>query len=144
MKTYSIGQVSQRLGIKIPTIRYYEGKGLVPEPKRSEGMQRRYDDRDLERLAFVKHARQLGFSLSAISKLMTLGEDDVDSCDQIDEIARANLVEVQTKIRLLKSLEKELQRIVNGCQTSNIDDCYVIESLQDHSNCETAHGQPGK
>ena len=104
----------------------------------------RYGDRDLERLAFVKHARQLGFSLSAISKLMTLGEDEADNCDQIDEIARANLAEVQIKIRLLKSLEKELKRIVNGCQTSNIDDCYVIESLQDHSNCETAHGRPGK
>ena len=139
MKTYSIGQVSRLLGIKIPTIRYYEGKGLVPEPKRSEGMQRRYDDRDLERLAFVKHARHLGFSLSAISKLMTLGEDEAENCDQIDEFARANLAEVQTKIRLLKSLENELQRIVSGCQTPNIGQCYVIESLQDHSLCETSH-----
>ena len=139
MKTYSIGQVSRRLGIKIPTIRYYEGKGLVPEPMRSEGMQRRYDDRDLERLAFVKHARQLGFSLSAISQLMVLGGTDTNNCDQIDEIARENLLEVQTKIRLLKSLEKELQRIVNGCQTSNIDDCYVIESLQDHALCKAPH-----
>ena len=139
MKTYSIGQVSRRLGIKIPTIRYYEGKGLVPEPKRSVGMQRRYDDRDLERLAFVKHARQLGFSLSAVSRLMTLGEDEADNCDQIDEIARANLAEVQTKIRLLKSLENELQRIVSGCQTANLSQCYVIESLQDHSLCEASH-----
>ena len=139
MKTYSIGQVSQRLGIKIPTIRYYEGKGLVPEPKRSEGMQRRYDDRDLERLAFVKHARQLGFSLSAISQLMVLGGTDTNNCDQIDEIARENLLEVQTKIRLLKSLEKELQRIVSGCQTPNFGQCYVIESLQDHALCKAPH-----
>ena len=139
MKTYSIGQVSRRLGIKIPTIRYYEGKGLVPEPNRSEGMQRRYDDRDLERLAFVKHARQLGFSLSAISRLMSIGEGDAGNCDQIDEIARENLSEVQTKIRLLKSLENELQRIVSGCKTLNVGHCYVIESLQDHSLCETSH-----
>ncbi len=139
MKTYSIGQVSRLLGIKIPTIRYYEGKGLVPEPKRSEGMQRRYDDRDLERLAFVKHARQLGFSLSAISKLMTIGDGDEGKCSQIDEIARENLSEVQTKIRLLKSLENELQRIVSGCKTSNVGHCYVIESLQNHSLCETPH-----
>lgn len=139
MKTYSIGQVSRRLGIKIPTIRYYEGKGLVPEPMRSEGMQRRYDDRDLERLAFVKHARQLGFSLSAISQLMVLGDADTDNCDQIGEIARENLSEVQTKIRLLKSLENELQRIVSGCKPSTVGRCYVIESLQDHSSCETSH-----
>ena len=139
MKTYSIGQVSQRLGIKIPTIRYYEGKGLVPEPKRSEGMQRRYDDRGLERLAFVKHARQLGFSLSAIRDLMTLERENADSCHQIDEIARENLSEVQIKIRLLKSLENELQRIVSGCKSSNIGHCYVIESLQDHALCEANH-----
>ena len=139
MKAYSIGQVSRLLGIKIPTIRYYEGKRLVPEPKRSEGMQRRYDDRDLERLAFVKHARQLGFSLSAISRLMSIGEGDAGNCDQIDEIAREYLSEVQTKIRLLKSLENELQRIVSGCKTSNVGHCYVIESLQDHSLCEMSH-----
>ena len=91
-------------------------------------MQRRYDDRDLERFAFVKHARQLGFSLSAISKADDHWDGDADNCNQIGEIARENLSEVQTKIRLLKSLENELQHIVSGCRSSKIGHCYVIES----------------
>ncbi|HEX2146766.1 MAG TPA: MerR family transcriptional regulator, partial [Pseudorhizobium sp.] len=58
---YSIGDLSRRTGVKVPTIRYYEQMGLITAAHRSEGNQRRYEKTDLERLAFIRHARDLGF-----------------------------------------------------------------------------------
>lgn len=60
---YSIGQISRRTGIKVPTIRYYEDMGLIEPADRTEGNQRRYDAAGLEKLGFIKHARDLGFSI---------------------------------------------------------------------------------
>ena len=57
---YSIGELSRRTGVKVPTIRYYEQMGLMPEGERTQGNQRRYRRDELERLAFIRHARDLG------------------------------------------------------------------------------------
>ena len=68
----SIGQLSRRTGVKVPTIRYYEQVGLMPSAGRTEGNQRRYDQDGLERLGFIRHARDLGFSLEDIKSLIAL------------------------------------------------------------------------
>ncbi|WP_144389857.1 MerR family transcriptional regulator, partial [Phaeobacter sp. 22II1-1F12B] len=62
----TIGTLSKKTGTKVQTIRYYEQIGLMPEPGRTEGGQRRYDNAQLDRLSFIRHSRQLGFSLDAI------------------------------------------------------------------------------
>ncbi|WKL26959.1 MerR family transcriptional regulator [Sinorhizobium meliloti] len=71
---YTIGDLSRRTGVKIPTIRYYEQMGLLAAPERSEGNQRRYEKRELETLAFIRHARDLGLSIEAIRDLLALSE----------------------------------------------------------------------
>jgi DNA-binding transcriptional MerR regulator len=77
---YSIGTLSKRTGVKVPTIRYYEQVGLLSEPDRTAGNQRRYGQTEIERLGFIRHARDLGFPIEAISSLISLNDHPDRSC----------------------------------------------------------------
>ncbi len=72
MTDVPIGEAARRSGVKVPTIRYYEEVGLLPEPPRSEGNRRLYGETHLQRLAFIRHARELGFEVDAIRTLLDL------------------------------------------------------------------------
>ena len=136
----SIGQLSRRTGVKVPTIRYYEQVGLMPSAGRTEGNQRRYDQDGLERLGFIRHARDLGFSLEDIKSLIALQSHPDRSCNEASAIAQTQLADVSRKISKLKALEQELERIVQGCSgDGRSGDCYVLASLSDHGLCETPH-----
>ncbi len=137
---FSIGELSKRTKVKVPTIRYYEEKGLLVEAERTEGNQRRYDKAGLERLSFIRHARDLGFSIEAISSLIELQEHPDRSCEAATDIAVSQLADVRAKIIRLKALEKELLRISKGCNGSGTsEDCYVLASLADHGLCDREH-----
>lgn len=135
---YSIGTLSKKTGVKVPTIRYYEQIGLIDAPVRTEGNQRRYKHSGLERLAFIQHARQLGFSLEDIRELVELSLHPELSCTEANEIAQRHLVEVRERIAKLKKLEAELDRITH-CKAHHIAECQVIETLADHSLCSSEH-----
>ena len=135
---FSIGELSKRTEVKIPTIRYYEEVGLLPAAERTEGNQRRYNEAGLERLSFIKHARELGFSIEAISALIELQNHPDQSCQAASDIAVAQLADVRQKIKKLRSLQKELKRISEGCNGTGVSaECYVLASLADHSLCDT-------
>ncbi|MBW8320354.1 MAG: helix-turn-helix domain-containing protein [Arenimonas sp.] len=136
---YSIGDLSRRTGVKVPTIRYYEQMGLIAAPDRSEGNQRRYERAELERLAFIRHARDLGFPIEAIRELLALGRHPDEPCARADDIAREQLVEVRAKIARLQKLEQELERIASHCGNHTVGDCYVIRALSDHGLCDHEH-----
>lgn len=137
---FSIGELSKRTKVKVPTIRYYEEMGLLAEAERTSGNQRRYDKTGLERLSFIRHARDLGFSIEAISSLIELQEHPDRSCVAATDIAVSQLVDVREKIKRLKLLEKELTRISKGCDGQGIsEDCYVLASLADHELCSREH-----
>ena len=108
---FSIGELSKRTKVKVPTIRYYEEMGLLAEAERTSGNQRRYDKTGLERLSFIRHARDLGFSIEAISSLIELQDHPDRSCETATDIAISQLADVRAKIKRLKLLEKELTRI---------------------------------
>ena len=135
----SIGLLSKRSGVKIPTIRYYESVGIISAPTRSTGNQRRYTADDLRRLNFIKHARDLGFSIESIRELIELSDHSELSCGDADTIAKNQLAEVRAKINKLKKLERELSRIASTCEADKVKDCYVIQALADHSLCKDAH-----
>jgi len=135
----SIGDMSRRTGVKIPTIRYYEQMKLIEAPERSEGGQRRYSKAELQRLGFIKHARDLGLTIEVIRKLIDLSTRPDMSCAEADQIASEHLAYVQSRIAKLKRLEIELKRISSCCNSGNIGDCYVIHALLDHSLCEDVH-----
>ena len=131
----SIGELSRRSGVKVPTIRYYEEIGLIDAPGRTDGNQRRYGRPDLERLSFIRHARDLGFAIGAIRDLLGLAESPGQPCAAADAVARARLAEVQERIARLRALERELHRMLDQCAGGRIEDCRVIEVLNDHSLC---------
>jgi len=136
----AIGTLAKRTGTKVQTIRYYEQIGLLPEPGRTEGGQRRYGDKDLDRLAFIRHARQLGFTLEAIRELLDLSDNPSRSCAEVDVIAHRQLKEVEARIARLEALRKELKRMLRECSRDTVSDCRVLEVLRDHSACLADHG----
>ena len=138
----TIGKKGEAAGVKVPTIRYYEQIGLLPEPDRSAGNQRLYGQSALDRLAFIRHARELGFPLDAIRDLLSLSDRPDQSCAAADVIARAQLAEVESRLARLTALKGELERMVVQCAGGRIADCRVIEVLGDHSLCATDHQHP--
>lgn len=137
---FSIGQLSRRTGVKVATIRYYEQVGLLTAPDRTTGNQRRYDAAGLERLSFIRHARDLGFSIAAISSLISLQDHPDRSCRAANDIALAHLAEVREKIKRLRALESELLRLSTGCDGLGVSqDCYVLAALSDHKLCDHEH-----
>ena len=136
---FSIGELSQRTGVKVPTIRYYEQMGLLDAPERSHGNQRRYDRKGLERLAFIRHARDLGLPIEAIRELIRLSSHPDRPCDDADRIASEQLEAVRARIAQLRRLESELERISTGCKADHVGDCYVIRALADHELCASEH-----
>jgi len=136
---FSIGALSKRTGVKVPTIRYYEQMGLLEAPERTEGNQRRYSLSGLERLGFIKHARELGFSIEAIASLIDLNGHPNRPCADATRIAQDQLAAVRQKIAQLARLETELDRIASGCEADTAEECYVLSALFDHAMCETDH-----
>lgn len=140
MQGHSIGTLSRRTGVKVTTIRYYEGRGLLPDPGRTGGGQRRYGDAELDRLSFIAHARQLGFDLDAIAELITLQETPQAAHGDAHRIAKNRIIEVRDRIERLRQLEAELIRVVNACDgRSDGQPCRVLHALADHQACEGAH-----
>lgn len=135
----TIGKLGSSTGVKIPTIRYYEQIGLLPEAERSPGNQRLYTHQAHERLVFIRHARDLGFSLEAIRDLLSLSDKPDQPCAAADAIAKAQLAEVVSRLARLAALKTELERMVVQCAGDRISDCRVIEVLSDHSQCITDH-----
>ncbi|ABL70434.1 MULTISPECIES: MerR family transcriptional regulator [Paracoccus] len=137
---FPIGRLAKATGVKVPTIRYYEQIGLLPEPERTAGNQRLYTQGTLERLAFIRHARDLGFPLEAIRELLSLSDRPGQSCAAADEIARRQLAVVEARMARLAALRDALQRMLDHCASGTIADCRVIEVLGDHGLCAHDHG----
>lgn len=139
---HSIGTLAKRTGTKVQTIRYYELVGLMHEPGRSPGGQRRYTGADLDRLAFIRHARELGFSLNSIRELLELSDDPNRSCADADAIAHRQLFDVNRRLRRLEALKLELNRMIAECAGGRVANCRVIQVLRDHNECLTEHHDP--
>lgn len=131
----TIGTAASQSGVKVPTIRYYEHIGLLPAPRRTAANRRLYDAGDLRRLAFIRHARELGFEVDAIRALLRLQDTPNQSCAAADAIARQRLSEVEQRIASLAALKAELKRMIEGCRRGLVKECRVIEVLADHGKC---------
>lgn len=131
---FSIGELARRTQVKVPTIRYYEQIGLLAPPPRTEGQQRRYDKKSIARLAFIRHARELGFNIEAIRALLSLQDNPDQSCSVADRIASARLAEVEERIASLSALRTELQRMLKECACGRVAECRVIETLADSTH----------
>lgn len=127
--TLSIGDLGRRAGAKVETIRYYERIGLLPAPARTEGNYRAYGEAELNRLSFIRRARDLGFSIEQVRDLLALSDRRDQSCATVDELTRAHLAEVERKIADLEALRRELSALLSQCRQGTISTCLIIEAL---------------
>ena len=135
-RPFTIGHLAKETGCKIPTIRYYEKIGLLPEPERSSNNTRLYNDTHLKHLAFIQHCRELGFTQDQIRKLLTLTGQSELSCDAVTEIANTHLDNINAKITRLSSLKAELENMISACDGGTIGECRIVEILADHSHTQ--------
>jgi DNA-binding transcriptional MerR regulator len=136
-RALTIGEAARQSGVKVPTIRFYEQIGLLPAPPRSEGNRRQFDEKDLSRLRFIRHARELGFDIEDIRELLEMAERPQSSCHEADSIAARHLRDVEERIAKLGALRGELQRMVSECGHGRVCECRVIQVLADHGQCST-------
>ncbi len=128
----TIGAVARAAGVNVETIRFYQRRGLLDEPKRQRGSVRRYTAADVARVRFIKSAQRLGFSLDEIADLLRL--EDGAHCDEARAIAERKLADVRERRAQLQGIEDALAALVARCgATSGSVCCPLIVSLQDRA-----------
>jgi DNA-binding transcriptional MerR regulator len=139
MRSYSIGDLSQAVGVKVPTIRYYEQIGLIDAPIRTEGNQRRYGTAELNRLRFIAHARDMGFPMESLKSMLSLAGRSEAPCASVDALVEQHLAEVDSRIEKLTRLRGELAGMLSSHHHGTVAECQVIEVLSDHDKCHHEH-----
>lgn len=112
---WTIGQLAERTGCNVPTIRYYEEIGLIPPARRRPSGHRYYDAPAEELLAFIRRCRDFGFPIEQVRELVSLAHSEQRDCVETRDIAQAHLNTVRTKLAELRSLERSLARFVKSC-----------------------------
>lgn len=131
LENLTIGGLASTAGVNIETIRFYQRKGLMPEPERPYGSIRRYGGADVARVKFIKSAQRLGFSLDEVAGLLRL--EDGTHCDEARTLAEQKLEDVRDKLSDLHRIEAALQRLVDDCCASKGSiACPLIAALQAH------------
>lgn len=128
----TIGGLAERAGCNVQTIRYYEQVGLMPAPARTRGNQRRYSEDQARRLAFIRHARDLGFTMQTVATLLDLAGHPDRPCKEVTSLAQENLTVVKSRISRLRALERELKRLIACCGGGRrMKECRIIEALSE-------------
>ena len=130
----SIGTLAQRADVNIETIRYYERVGLLPDPPRTDGGHRLYQEEHLKRLIFIRRSRELGFTIEDIRGLLGLVDGGHYTCAEVKTMTLGHLDEIRAKVADLKRLEKVLHKIASQCDGGNSPDCPIIEALFQRTN----------
>lgn len=131
MAYLTIGQLAKRLQVNIETIRYYERQGLIPTPPRPESGYRKFPEDTISRIRFIKHAQQVGFTLTEISELLSLRVDPDTTCAEIKQRAEAKIVEIKKKIQALERMKRALTRLKAACRGRGpVGECPILEALE--------------
>jgi Hg(II)-responsive transcriptional regulator len=130
MKAMKIGEVAKLSGTGIETIRYYEREGLLLEPERRPSGYRQYDEATVERLDYIREAKELGFTLAEIRDLLELSFSAAD-CEHIRNRAEAKIIAIESKIRSLQHMKRSLGKIVERCRAKNShEDCPLVHKTR--------------
>jgi MerR family transcriptional regulator, mercuric resistance operon regulatory protein len=128
----TIGALAEAAGVNVETIRFYQRKRLIPEPKRPPGSVRRYGEAQLSRVRFIKSAQRLGFSLGEIAELLKV--EDGTHCAEARQLAELRLRDVREKIADLRRIESVLGTLVRRCRSARGSvKCPLVASLR-HSS----------
>ena len=130
----TIGELARRAGVNIQTIHYYERRKLILPVGRRESGYRVYDDDTLKRILFIRHAKELGFTLEEIRGLLDLSSDAAVSCDSVKEKATHKLRDVEEKIKALGSIKRILKELIDACnKRSPTEKCPILKSIGEES-----------
>ncbi len=113
LQSLTIGTFAKAAAVSVETIRFYQRRGLLPEPHRPHGSIRRYGGADVARVKFVKSAQRLGFSLDEIGVLLKL--EDGTRCSEAAQLAAVRLDDVRARLSDLTRIEAALSRLVGAC-----------------------------
>lgn len=138
----NIGQAARTSGVSAKMIRYYESIGLVPPADRRDSGYRDYGASDLHRLGFIRHARDLGFSLERIRVLLGLWSDPGRSNADVKAIAQAHVRELEERARRLNEMADALRSLAEACEGDGRPDCPIIASLETGADVPACHPNP--
>lgn len=136
--TMNIGDAAKASGVSAKMIRHYEGVGLLPAALRSDAGYRRYGASDVHTLRFVRHARDLGFSIEQIRALLALWRDRRRPSRQVKALAEAHIAELERKVQELQAMKATLEHLVHCCHGDDRPDCPIIDSLAGEAGGPTA------
>ena len=129
LKNVTRGVLAKQAGVNAETIRYYEKIELLPEPGRSEGGHRLYDEFHMQRLYFIRRCREMGFTLEEIRELLSLVDREEVSCERVQQIAEEHVAGISAKIRDLQRMQRTLKKLASQCSGKDIPECPIIEAL---------------
>jgi MerR family mercuric resistance operon transcriptional regulator len=125
-------QVADRAGVNAETLRYYERRGLLPEPPRTRAGYRDYPESAVKVLRFVKRAQLLGFSLAEVESLLGLAEGGPESCDAARVLAQEHVADIDRRIAELCRMRGALEVLVDSCgRPRDRRACPLLETIQD-------------
>jgi Cu(I)-responsive transcriptional regulator len=124
----NVGEAAERSGLPAKTIRYYEDIGLI-RPARAQNGYRDYSTSDIHKLAFLRRARGLGFSIPDCRQLMALYEDRARASHDVREIAAAHVEAIGEKLRELEQMRATLQKLIHACHGDHRPDCPILDDI---------------
>lgn len=128
------GELAEAGGVSVETVRYYERRGLLPEPPRSASGYRRYRGSDLKRLRFIRIAQELGFTLDEIDGLLGLRVDPRHNCDRVERHAAAVVDRIDRQMRELGGMRSALQRLLTACRRAEpTEPCPILSSIEEEA-----------
>ncbi|ELY2644799.1 Zn(2+)-responsive transcriptional regulator [Cronobacter sakazakii] len=136
---YRIGELARLADVTPDTVRYYEKQKMMEHEVRTEGGFRLYTENDLRRLRFIRHARQLGFTLEAIRELLSIRIDpEHHTCQESKSIVQARLHEVDSRIQELQNMRASLQKLNDACCGTAHSSvyCSILETIEQGANGE--------
>ncbi|HWK70338.1 MAG TPA: Cu(I)-responsive transcriptional regulator [Burkholderiaceae bacterium] len=131
----NIGQAAGASGVSAKMIRYYESIGLVDAASRSDSGYRRYADKDVQTLRFIKRSRDLGFSLDRIKTLVGLWQDGTRKSADVKKLARQHIAELNADIEKLQSIRDQLEHLADCCKGDQRPDCPILADLAHPGGC---------
>lgn len=127
----TISEVASAAGVNVQTLRYYERRGILEEPRRTAAGYRQYDAETVTRIQFIKRAQDLGFTLREIEELLGLRVEHAAACAAVESKARAKLADVERKIDQLERMRRVLNDLVAACERREpTEDCPILETLE--------------
>ncbi len=124
-----IGELAASAGCDVQTVRYYEREGLLEAPERDASGYRRYADRHVQRMQFIRHCRSLDVPLSDVRQLLAFAAAPEQSCAAVDQLLDEHIAQVQRKRRALVALERQLVALRKRCDGDASQPCAILESF---------------